>query len=188
MALYNPGRATWRMGRWDEALDHLEQASAFSRRQDDVAMLVQEFCVIAGIALEKETLDVALRTLDEVNAMLSRVSDKRVQWRLVERAAGYACRQGALGKHCALPLRRVGETQRMILSTLRSANSERGRRPRSKRSARKPEWKRMGGSGWERTCYFSKLWCLLAPRLPSAYRTRRADGETCGAQKLRVET
>lgn len=97
LALYNLGRATWRMGRWDEALDHLEQASAFSRRQDDVAMLVQELCVIAGIALEKETLDVALRTLDEVNAMLSRVSDKRIQWRLVERAAGYACRQGAFG-------------------------------------------------------------------------------------------
>ena len=85
------------MGRWDEALDHLEQASAFSRRQDDVAMLVQQLCVIAGIALEQETLDVALRVLDEVNAMLSRVSDNRVQWRLVERAAGYACRKGAFG-------------------------------------------------------------------------------------------
>ena len=95
LVLYNIGRAAWRMGRYDEALRHLGHASDSSRRQDDVALLLQELCVIAGIALEQDTLDLAHRALVEASALASRVSDPRFQWRLVERAAGYACHQGA---------------------------------------------------------------------------------------------
>jgi predicted ATPase/transcriptional regulator with XRE-family HTH domain len=95
LALYNLGRACWRLGALDEALAYLERAMQLSRRQDDVAALVQELCVIAGIALDRDDLALARQVLDEASAAQARVSDQRVRWRVVERVAGYACRLGA---------------------------------------------------------------------------------------------
>lgn len=88
------GRACWRLGAHAEALAHLERAMHLSRRQDDVAALVQELCVAAGVALERDDLARAQEALEEASTAQARVSDARVRWRVVERAAGYACRRG----------------------------------------------------------------------------------------------
>jgi tetratricopeptide (TPR) repeat protein len=53
LALYNLGRAGWRLGSWTEALGYLKRATQLSRGQDDTAALIQELCVIAGIALDR---------------------------------------------------------------------------------------------------------------------------------------
>jgi predicted ATPase/transcriptional regulator with XRE-family HTH domain len=88
------GRAAWRLGAHAEALAHLERAVHLSRGQDDVAALVQELCVAAGVALDLNDLASASRTLEDASTAQARVSDPRVRWRVVERAAGYACRRG----------------------------------------------------------------------------------------------
>jgi tetratricopeptide (TPR) repeat protein len=94
LGLYNLGRACWRLGAFDEALEYLEQATQLSRRQDDVAALVQELCVVAGIALDRGDLVLTRQALDEASTVQARVSDRRVRWRVVERIAGYACACG----------------------------------------------------------------------------------------------
>ena len=53
VALYNLGRACWRLGASSEALPYLERAIQLSRRQDDMTALVQELCVVAGVALDQ---------------------------------------------------------------------------------------------------------------------------------------
>jgi tetratricopeptide (TPR) repeat protein len=95
LALYNLGRACWRLGTAGEALGYLERAIQLSRQQDDVAALVQELCVVAGVGLDQEDLALVWQAMDEASAAQARVSDQRVRWRVVERAAGYACRLGA---------------------------------------------------------------------------------------------
>ncbi|HLY30577.1 MAG TPA: tetratricopeptide repeat protein [Ktedonobacterales bacterium] len=95
MGLYNLGRASWRLGAFAEALVYLNQATQRSRRQDDVTMQVQELCVVVGIALDQGNLSLAGQALNEAIATQVRVSDQRVRWRVVERAAGYVCRLGA---------------------------------------------------------------------------------------------
>ncbi len=95
MGLYNLGRACWRLGVFAEALGYLNLATQLSRRQDDVTMLVQELCVVVGIALEQGNLILAGQALDEAVAAQVRVSDQRARWRVVERVAGYARRFSA---------------------------------------------------------------------------------------------
>jgi predicted ATPase/transcriptional regulator with XRE-family HTH domain len=95
LALYNLGRACWRLGAFGEALGYLERAMRLSREQDDIAALVQELCVVAGVALDQGDLGRARQALDEASAAQVRVGDQRVRWRVVERVAGYACRLGA---------------------------------------------------------------------------------------------
>jgi tetratricopeptide (TPR) repeat protein len=95
MALYGLGRACWRLGAAGEAQADLERAAQCSRRQDDVAALVQELCVIAGVALDRGDLALARLALDEAVATQARVGDPCVRWRVIERVAGYACRLGA---------------------------------------------------------------------------------------------
>jgi predicted ATPase/transcriptional regulator with XRE-family HTH domain len=95
LALYNLGRACWRLGTSGDALAYLERAAQLSRRQDDIAALVQELCVIAGIALDHDNLALAWQALDEASATQARASNQHVRWRVVERVAGYACRLGA---------------------------------------------------------------------------------------------
>ena len=95
VALYHLGRACWRMSAASEALGYLERATQLSRRQDDMTALVQELCVVAGVALDRATSPSPGRRLDEASAAQARVSDQRVRWRVVERVAGYACRLGA---------------------------------------------------------------------------------------------
>ena len=94
LGLYNLGRAGWRLGAWSEALGYLERATQLSRRQDDMAALVQELCIVAGIALGRGDLALVRQALDEASAAQVRVGDQRVRWRVVERIAGYACRLG----------------------------------------------------------------------------------------------
>ncbi|MGH2517084.1 MAG: ATP-binding protein [Ktedonobacterales bacterium] len=94
LALYNLGRACWRLGAAGEALGYLERATQLSRQQDDIAALVQELCVVAGVALNQGNLVLARQAMDEAIAAQVRVSDQRVRWRVVERAGGYA---GCLG-------------------------------------------------------------------------------------------
>jgi tetratricopeptide (TPR) repeat protein len=97
LALYHLGRACWRLGTACEALGYLERAVQRSRRQDDLPALVQERCVVAGIALDQGTLDFTLarQAIDEAMAAQGRVGDQRIRWRVAERVAGYACRLGA---------------------------------------------------------------------------------------------
>jgi predicted ATPase/transcriptional regulator with XRE-family HTH domain len=94
LGLYNLGRACWRLGTTSEALEYLERATQLSRRQDDIVALVQELCVVAGVALDCGDLTLAWQALDEASAAQVRVSDQRARWRVVERIAGYACRCG----------------------------------------------------------------------------------------------
>ncbi|HEY7984317.1 MAG TPA: tetratricopeptide repeat protein, partial [Ktedonobacterales bacterium] len=94
LALYNLGRACWRLGASGEALGALERAMRLSREQDDIAALVQDLCVVAGIALDQGDLALVRQALDEASAAQVRVGDQRVRWRVVERAAGYARRFG----------------------------------------------------------------------------------------------
>ncbi len=95
LALYDLGRACWRLGATSEALSYLEPAIQLSRKQDDVAALVQALCVVAGVALDQDSLALAWQALDEASATQARVGDQRVRWRVVERVAGYACLLGA---------------------------------------------------------------------------------------------
>jgi predicted ATPase/transcriptional regulator with XRE-family HTH domain len=95
LGLYPLGRACWRLGASSEALEYLERATQLSRRQDDMAALVQELSIVAGVALDRGDLTLARQALEEASAAQVRVLDQRVRWRLVERAAGYACRLGA---------------------------------------------------------------------------------------------
>jgi predicted ATPase/transcriptional regulator with XRE-family HTH domain len=94
LALYNLGRTCWRLGASEEALRYLNRAIDLSRRQDDITSLVQELCVVAGVALDGGDLTLARQALDEASVAQARVSDQRVRWRVVERIAGYACRLG----------------------------------------------------------------------------------------------
>jgi predicted ATPase/transcriptional regulator with XRE-family HTH domain len=95
LALYNLGRACWRLGAAGEALGYLERAIQRSRRQDDITALVQELCVVAGVALDQNDLTLARQALDDAGAAQARVSDQRVRWRVVERAASFALRLSA---------------------------------------------------------------------------------------------
>ena len=95
LAQYHLGRAYWRLGVSGDAFAHLQWAMRLSREQDDIAGLVQELCVAAGVALDVGDLALARRTLDEAIAAQVRVSDQRVRWRVVERIAAYAARKGA---------------------------------------------------------------------------------------------
>jgi tetratricopeptide (TPR) repeat protein len=95
LGLYNLGRACWRLGAPSEALEYLERAAQLSRRQDDVTALVQELCVVAGVAFDQGDLALASGALREASAVQVRVGDQRARWRVVERVAGYACRLGA---------------------------------------------------------------------------------------------
>jgi predicted ATPase/DNA-binding XRE family transcriptional regulator len=95
LGLYPLGRACWRLGAWSEALAYLERATQLSRAQDDMAALVQELCIVAGVALDRGDLALARQALDEASAAQVRVVDQRARWRVVERVAGYACRLGA---------------------------------------------------------------------------------------------
>jgi predicted ATPase/transcriptional regulator with XRE-family HTH domain len=92
---YNLARACWRLGNIAEALSYLERATQLSRRQDDMTALVQELCVVAGVALDCGDHSLARQALDEARAAQVRVVDQRVRWRVVERVAGYACHLGA---------------------------------------------------------------------------------------------
>ncbi|HKV82926.1 MAG TPA: tetratricopeptide repeat protein [Ktedonobacterales bacterium] len=94
LALYNLGRACWRLGASSEALSHLERALWLTRQQDDIAALVQALCVVAGVALDQGDLVLARQTMDEAIGAQIRVSDQRVRWRVVERTAAYVCRLG----------------------------------------------------------------------------------------------
>ena len=89
------GRACWRLGAYAEALGYLERSMRQSRRQDDVASLAHALCTAAGIALAQGDLTLAWQVISEANILVSRVSDRRIQWRVVERGAAIACRQGA---------------------------------------------------------------------------------------------
>ena len=95
IALYNLGRACWRLGASSEALGYLDRAIALSRQQDDITALVQALCVVAGVALGQGDLRLARRALGEAITAQVRVSDQRVRWRVVERVAAYAARRGA---------------------------------------------------------------------------------------------
>jgi predicted ATPase/transcriptional regulator with XRE-family HTH domain len=95
LALYNLGRACWRLSAASEALGYLKRATQLSRRQDDMAALVQELCIVAGVALDQGSLPLARQALEEASAAQARVGDQRVRWRMVERVAGYICRLGA---------------------------------------------------------------------------------------------
>lgn len=95
LALYNLSRACWRLGSSMEALGYLERAIRLSRQQDDIAALVQALCVVAGVALGQGDLTLVWRAMDEAISAQVRVSDQRVRWRVVERIAAYASRQGA---------------------------------------------------------------------------------------------
>lgn len=88
---FNLARAAWRSGDFNKACAFIEQAIQVSRRQGDDAMLVQEFCVVAGIALDRLDVSAARQALDMAFTKLSGVSDPRVHLRVVERSAGYVC-------------------------------------------------------------------------------------------------
>lgn len=145
VGLYNLGRASWRLGAFAEALGYLNLAAPLSRRQDDVTMLVQELCVVAGIALDQGNLILAGQALDEAFATQVRVSDQRVRWRVVERAAGYACRFGAW--EVAIRLYTAAQQERSSLHDLVDP-AERALRVRDRATARS----RLGPhtlAGWE---------------------------------------
>jgi predicted ATPase/transcriptional regulator with XRE-family HTH domain len=93
LALLALGRTSWRLGDFDEALVHLERSMQLSRQQDDVASTVQALCIVAGVAFDLGDLTLAWQAIEEARAEVVRVSDHRISWRVVERAAGYARRR-----------------------------------------------------------------------------------------------
>ncbi|HEV2404475.1 MAG TPA: tetratricopeptide repeat protein, partial [Ktedonobacterales bacterium] len=95
LALYNLGRACWRLGASGEALGYLDRALRLARQQDDIAALVQTLGVIAGVALDEGDLGLVRRAMEDALVAQARVSDPRVRWRVVERIAAYASRRGA---------------------------------------------------------------------------------------------